>query len=108
MDFHVSTVLVSIGLFLFVLQFPTIKGNPIVYVGEKLSMWIYLSHILVVSFIDEIAKGLMISRIAWYLWLRPIISLMVTILIAIILDSVKNRKKVGHCIKNERKMDRQY
>lgn len=106
MDFHVSTVLVSIGLFLFALQFPNVKDNSIVYIGEKLSMWIYLSHILVVSLIDEIANGLMISRIAWYPWLRPIISLMATILIAIILDTVKNKKKVGRCIKNERKMDR--
>lgn len=92
MDFHVSTILISIGLFSLALQFPVVKFNPLLYIGEKLYIWIYLSHILVVSILDETVKYVIDYQSLWYLWLRPIVCLLITLIIAKLIDSLKKEK----------------
>ena len=56
MDFHLSTVFISTGLFLLAMTYPFAETRLlqwVSYIGHRLSMMIYLSHIGISSIIHR-------------------------------------------------------
>lgn len=76
MDSHVSTVLISIGLFLTALAHPKVNrkiSKQFVYIGEKLSMWIYLIHLFVIEIITIAVEHTKLADYYLAAMLKPIL-----------------------------------
>lgn len=90
MDFHISTVIISFGLFMLALPFQTVKHRSFTrYIGDKLSMWIYLSHMFCGSVLGLLGQAMGIAASAAYLYLRPIMALCLCCLIAVGINEMK-------------------
>lgn len=48
MDLYLSTILLSISIFIFALRFKTNKENPLVVIGQKYCLYIYIYHPIVI------------------------------------------------------------
>ena len=103
MDFHLSTIFVSVGLFMMAMTFPAEKPGGVFsvvsYIGRRLSMWIYLLHMWCSSVLER-----MIAKIAGeyegiYVWLKPILVCLSACLLAFaisgIQEKLRNRRQVS-------------
>ena len=76
MDVHLSTVFTSTGLFLLAMTYPfeeTKLMKCISYIGHRLSMLIYLSHIFFSDIIQLIAVKCGLESTSLFLWGMPIL-----------------------------------
>lgn len=92
MDFHLSTFFISTGLFLLAMSYPFLKTGLlgfVAYIGRRLSMWIYLSHIFFSSVLGLIAKEGGLEIHPAFLWLRPILICMCSGLFAYLVSRVR-------------------
>lgn len=75
MDFHLSTVFTSTGFFLLAMTYPFAEARwmkCISYIGHRLSMLIYLSHIFFVRIVWLIAIKCGLESTSIFLWGAPI------------------------------------
>lgn len=94
MDFHLSTIFTSAGLFLLAMTYPFEETRPlkfISYIGRRLSMWIYVSASFFDSVIYLIAIKLGLQFDPLFLWLNPILTCVSSALFALIASEIKNR-----------------
>ena len=91
MDFHISTVVVSFGLFFLALNTPVVPRNPILFVGERLYMWIYLSHIFCGSLYDNILDTLVTGGIEY---IRPVAVLAMSCGFALVMELIAQTSKL--------------
>lgn len=98
MDFHYSTLVISVGMFLFAMTHQGAQ-NPVfgllAYIGQKLSLWIYLLHIWVSSVLNLISKSIGFEENTLWLWALPIVTVLITCCLAQAVALVKNRKTIG-------------
>lgn len=76
MDFHLSTVFTSTGLFLLAMTYPFAETRLlqwISYIGHRLSMLIYLSHISFSSMLQLIAIKCGLESTPLFLWGNPVL-----------------------------------
>ena len=76
MDFHLSTLFISTGLFLLAMTYPFAEIGLfkfVSYVGRRLSMWIYLSHLFFNSVLKLIAEKCGLESHPVFLWITPIL-----------------------------------
>lgn len=98
-DFHVSTIVVSFGLFLLALNYPKVRYFAgIKYIGSKLYMWVYLSHIFVASLLDIISNHASLPGSSLYLWCKPILTIIGAALFGMIVNLLKDVWR-GHATK---------
>lgn len=91
MDFHLSTVFISTGLFLLAMTYPYGENRlfaVLSYIGRRLSMWIYLSHMFFSGFLNLIAE----KTGAWshpvYTWGRPVYICICSCLFAMLVNGL--------------------
>lgn len=94
MDFHFSTLVISIGLFL--LAF-TYEGNlplkrPLTYIGRELSVWIYLDQFFVIQIFNTIGLVCYSERNTVYLIAKPFLACMFSVLLAVLISILRRRK----------------
>jgi peptidoglycan/LPS O-acetylase OafA/YrhL len=78
LDFYFGSIFYSISLFILAIKYPLLKYNDTInYIGEKLSMYIYIIHFSIIIFLSHIYS---ISGFSPYL--RPILAVLISILIA--------------------------
>ncbi len=94
MDFHLSTLLTSAGLFLLAMTCPFAEPKPLAPVsriGRSLSMWIYLSHIFFHSLLNLLAKAWGFSDAPLFLWTRPLWICFLSALFGLLADRLRLR-----------------
>ena len=68
-------------------------SRPVEYIAEKLSLFIYIFHAPVSFAVSIAAKSAGISKSGAYLYLRPIITLIASIAVAVVFELIfRNRK----------------
>lgn len=103
MDFHLSTVFISVGLFVMAMTFPAAKPkgvfSAVAYIGCRLSMWIYLLHIWCSSVLERLRERIAGEYEGLFRWLRPILICLFACLAAFVIngiqDKLKNRGRVS-------------
>ncbi len=94
MDFHFSTYIISLAIFLFAF---TYKKDSIVlkeklsFVGQRLSLWIYLDHVFVNSVLFTIERLLDIVDNLIVAIVHPIVVIILSFVIALAIDRVKSK-----------------
>lgn len=92
MDFHLSTVFTSTGLFLLAMTYPYGENRLfalVSYVGRRLSMWIYLFHMFFSGFLSLIAEKTSVQSHPVYTWGRPIYICLCSCLLAMLVNGVQ-------------------
>lgn len=95
MDFHFSTLFTSTGLFLLAMTYPFAEPKLLKYIsfiGHRLSMLIYLSHIGFSSIIQLIALKCGMESDPIFLWVYPFLVCVCSGLFALIVNCVQKRK----------------
>lgn len=87
MDIFLGSIFFSIGLFAFALKHPTQQFNkPLNYIGEKLSLTIYIEHIAVLWLMALFIN----CDSTIFQWLQPIIAVLICIFFAMVWNKIKN------------------
>jgi surface polysaccharide O-acyltransferase-like enzyme len=86
----------SVSLFLLAVKYPDIRVNGVLeYIGSKLSLNIYIFHLLINKSMTQIlrAAGISWADRAVFPWLRPFIVLLLSIIVAYLIELLKERSK---------------
>lgn len=76
----IGTVIYAIAIFIFAINYPNIgSGKTIQYIGDKLSLWVYIFHLPVSMLISKFLNG----------WVLPIITVIGSLMIAVLVDCVQ-------------------
>ncbi len=95
----VGVLLTAPALFMIGIKNSNIKVNNLVeFVGDKLSLFIYILHPLVSILIMYVVKFLRINWEGAYLYVHPIITLIVTIGVSLLFYLVFKNKKIRHLL----------
>lgn len=90
MDLHFSTIVIAAGLFLMAILNPECsKFKRLQFVGDKLSMWIYYIHGLVILITDAAGEKMGISREVFFMWVRPVWVCCISILISFLIYRIR-------------------
>lgn len=103
MDFHLSTIFISVGFFVMAMTFPAAdsKGlfSVVAYIGRRLSMWIYLLHMWCSSVLDCLRGRIAGDYESVYVWLKPILVCLFACLVAFAIngfqDKLQNRRQIS-------------
>lgn len=88
----VGIILYATSLFVIAIKHPDKTGfKPIAYIGDKLSLNIYIFHVLIDGLIKIIFKVVFKVNIygTLFLWLNPLITLAITVAFSFVLEKVK-------------------
>ena len=92
----IGKIITGYGLFTLVICKPTAKIQPFFTIGQKYLFPIYIGHPLVMHFVEYIAKKMQVGKSEVYLWVYPIIVMLVTIVISVfvmcMIDIINNKK----------------
>ncbi len=101
LDFYIGTIIMSCVMFIYAIKNPEHKINSILCrIGDKLSLYIYVLHILVIEILTEIEDRLNIS---FFDWIKPIVVILISITLAYVckfIFTLKSRKEVINYGKN--------
>lgn len=96
LDFHFSTLVISVGLFLLAFTYKKSDcpaSNLLSYVGHDLSMWIYLVHYFVISVFDTIGSLHFLKESKVYLVIKPLLVCAGVILLAIVISEFRHQRR---------------
>ena len=95
MDFHLSTVFISGGLFMMAMTFPAAnpKGvlSAVANIGRRFSMWIYLLHMWCSSILERMREKIVGDHESIYIWLKPILVCVLAFLLAFVIISIQDK-----------------
>lgn len=88
---EIGIVIYAFSLFTLAINNPTLSVNGYIEkIGDKYSLYIYILHIVVSGAVGRLARVIGQQESMWYLWTRPIIVAVVSIIVSIIMYSVVN------------------
>lgn len=96
MDFHFSTLVISIGLFLLAFTYEKSccpGSNLLCYVGRDLSMWIYLIHYFVISIFNMIGVLCFSEENKVYLIIKPLLACAGVMLLAVFISRFRHQRR---------------
>lgn len=96
MDLHFSTVVISTGLFLLAMTYPFAETRLlqwVSYIGHRLSMLIYLSHICFSSMLQLIAIKYGMESDPLFLWAEPVLVCSCSGLFAFLVNRISKQHK---------------
>ena len=97
MDFHFSTYILSCAVFMFAFTYKRdgiVLKNALSYTGRRLSLWIYLDHIFVNSFLNFIEESTGIKENQVVTLMHPFLVILLSVLMAFAIDKIKSRNRV--------------
>lgn len=96
---YLGVVLTAPSLFLIAIKHPNIAISKLIeYIGEKLSLFIYIFHPLISSVIMLGMKVLGINRGGIYTYFHPVITLIASIIVAIVFEVIFRNKRLRKLI----------
>lgn len=91
LDFYFGTIISSIVLFVYCISNKELIKNKITsllcFIGEKLSMYVYIIHLAVITLVSFISKNII------YLYLKPILAIIVSLILSYIYYLLKEKRK---------------
>lgn len=94
LDFHLSTLVISIGLFLLAFTYEKTRcplKEPLSYIGRDLSMWIYLVQNFVISVLNEVELLCFPTKNTIFLIAKPLLACAGSIFLAIMFSVLKRK-----------------
>lgn len=80
---EIGTIVYSVCLFVLgACNGELVINRTIEKIGEKLSLFVYVMHVCIGSVLDNIALWCGSRQEIWYLWTRPVLALLVTLILA--------------------------
>ncbi len=93
-DYYIGSIITTFFVFLFAIKNPKLYINKTVeFIGEKLSLYVYIFHMLGLYIINLIANFINVSDNLAFRWSRPILVIIFTIGISYLIDLVMNKVK---------------
>ena len=92
MDFHFSTMIISSAIFLLTFTYKRegiVFKRSLSFIGQKLSLWIYLDHIFIDSLLQLIEKELEIKENKAVEIAHPFAVILLSVVMALLIYSVK-------------------
>lgn len=80
---EIGTIVYAVSIFIFgICNSELVINKAITYIGEKLSLFVYVMHVCVGGIIDNVV----LENCSWvgieYLWVRPVLTLLITLILA--------------------------
>ena len=99
MQIYIGTHLIVLATFIFCIKYPDGINKKIEWIGKELSMTIYIIHISVMEIVNWVGASFGLNNIPLYYWLRPIITIVISLLCASIFFSFNChlRKTMAKC-----------
>lgn len=92
LDIYIGTIISSFFVFIFSIKNPNKYFSKILeYIGEKLSMLMYILHILAINIVTDIAIWLNMSDSITFEWIKPIIVVCITIIMSYTYNIFSNK-----------------
>lgn len=94
-DYYIGTVITTFFVFLFAVKNPKVYiSRTVEWIGDKLSMYVYILHILGMDVVVLLGNSMKISNTLIFGWLRPVLSILVTLGMSYVIDwSVRRMKQ---------------
>lgn len=84
---------ITLSLFILAIKYPNINcSNKVLYIGKKLSLYIYIVHPLVDSVIDKTLNILHFDNIL-YAYINPFVVIILSIILSGVIDKIINKLK---------------
>lgn len=97
--YYFGVVVTAPSLFLIGIKNSKIHVNKfVVYIGDKLSLFIYIFHVIISRFIYIIVKFMKINTEGLYAYFHPIVTLCVTIIFSVMLEYIFRNDKLRKLI----------
>ena len=91
-DYYIGTIITTFFVFLFTIKNPKLYVSKILeFIGDKLSMYVYIFHMLGLYIINLIANLMNISNNIIFRWSRPILVIIFTLGISYLIYLVMNK-----------------
>jgi len=88
-QFYVGNILATILILILCCKFPKLQCKPLEYIGGKLFTWIYIVHVGVYKLLGYCTGRLHIASQPIVKWMMPIMGLLVSILMAMLIEKVR-------------------
>ena len=94
LDFYIGTIITAVFVFIFAINNPMKYFNKLIeYIGNKLSMYIYVIHLMIINFDERTSQILGYSNNIIYSYSRPIIVIILCIITAFVISKVVDMVK---------------
>ncbi len=92
--FYMGILVMILTAFVFAVAFPNFKIPVLEWIGEKISLYVYLFHKIVISFLSLFVDGNMTNHY-WLSMLKPITAMFLSTCIAVIIYTIKKTRAVN-------------
>ena len=95
LDFHYSSFIISSAMFMFTFTYnkeSIVLKNPLAFMGQSLSLWIYMDHMFVSQLLDVVAGKLSIADNIVYQYLHALLVIIFSILMAYVIYRIKKMR----------------
>ncbi len=105
-QFYVGNIVATVLILILCCKFPKLQCKPLEYIGGKLFTWVYIVHVGVYKLLGFCTGRLHIASHPIVKWMMPIVGLLVSILIAMLIEKMRVilKNAASTCRKNEDKM----
>ena len=96
-QFTLGSMAAMVCMMIFSIMKPNLKIGRLDFIGEKLSMYVYVLHIAVMKVWDEIAASLSINGSLLFKWTRPVVTILLSLgaafLANLVIEKIKLMRK---------------
>lgn len=98
---YIGTILMTFAMYGLALKYEKASCSKVgVYIGDKLSMYVYIIHGAVISAMSLVERSLFKQTVAtWFVWIKPIVVVLLSLLgsqiIYILISQLKKRKQMN-------------
>jgi len=95
LDFHYSSFIISCAMFMFAFTYKKdgiVFKNPLSFMGQNLSLWIYLDHMFVDQFLKIVAEKLSLADNVVYGYLHTLLVIIMSIVMAYVIYIIKKHR----------------
>lgn len=92
-EMYCGTVLLALAYFLYSLNRSNPYSDIVSELGKSYASDVYIFHVLIISGISIIASFLGILQKGWFLWMKPIIIIVITIGFVVVKDAIQSKVK---------------
>ena len=90
-QFYLGSMLTAAAVMIYAIMKPDLRCGPMEYIGEKLSVYVYILHVAVMNTWDLAASRLHISQVTAVKWIRPALVILLSVGISWLVYLVKER-----------------
>ena len=85
-QFALGNIAAMVCMMIFSVMKPDLKVGRLDFIGEKLSMYVYVFHVGIINVLDKLAVSLSVNDLLFFKWTRPIITVLLSLGIAFLVN----------------------